>query len=93
MNEIIDFINSRFPEDNDNWLSNNSYYFARILTARFSGKIIYNYKEEHFYANIDGFLWDWSGNCGEMDENCVYWSTYYEKSIPDFAAAVERYIV
>lgn len=45
--EIIEFINRRFKNDN-NWLDGNCYYFALILNKRFNLPIYYCPIEGHF---------------------------------------------
>ena len=60
MNEILEFIAKRFPEDS-NWLDGNCYYFALILKDRFNGKIYYDTVNCHFITQIKGKFYDWTG--------------------------------
>lgn len=61
MNTVLNFIKNRFPTD-CNWTTGNCYYFAIILKARFPKAVIwYNVISGHFFVNIDGHDYDWTG--------------------------------
>lgn len=61
MNEIIEFINRRFPEDS-NWLTGNCYYFSLILKDRFpGGSVFYDVINGHFVFKYKGSYYDWTG--------------------------------
>ena len=74
-NEVLDFIHKRFPIDND-WVSGNCYYFARILNARFGGLIYYDVEIGHFVTEINGRFYDWNGEVPENDDLYVLWSNF-----------------
>ena len=59
-NEILEFIQRRFPDDS-HWLDGNCFYFAIILLARFSGELFYLPVSGHFCAKIAGDFYDWTG--------------------------------
>ena len=59
-NEVLDFINRRFPCD-CNWTNGNCFYFAVILAVRFNGKVYYDPINGHFVTEIKGRLYDWKG--------------------------------
>lgn len=62
MEEILDFINRRFPKENDcNWTTGNCFYFAKILQIRFGGEIYYDLVNGHFLFMRDGLFFDWNG--------------------------------
>lgn len=82
--QIIEFINRRFPIDKPcDWMEENCYYFARILKMRFKGEIWYDLVEGHFlFRSYDNF-YDWTGlryeyqfDKPETMENLVKWSDY-----------------
>ena len=77
--EVIDFLNRRFPSDNDcNWLNGNCYYFAAILQARFpGGQIVYDRVESHFLYRFRGKYYDWTGERFPREDVVVNWDTYY----------------
>lgn len=74
-NEVLDFIHRRFPINND-WVSGNCYYFARILNARFGGTIYYDVEIGHFVTEINGKFYDWNGEVPENDDLYVLWSNF-----------------
>ena len=56
--QIKDFINRRFTQ-NCNWQNENSYYFAKILTARFPKLCLYySPVQGHFVAGHDDIFYD-----------------------------------
>ena len=84
MDQIIEFINRRFPIEKDcDWMEENCYYFARILKMRFKGEIWYDLVNGHFlFRHFDKF-YDWTGwrqeydlNKPETVDNLVKWSDY-----------------
>lgn len=84
--DILDFLNRRFPiidGDPCNWMSENCYYFARILKSRFKGEIFYDLVNGHFLFRRGDYFFDWSGirleydlNKPETVDNLVKWSDY-----------------
>ena len=59
--KILDFIKRRFKTD-CNWLNGNCYYFALILSDRFSGgEICYDVIYGHFVFAIGERYYDWTG--------------------------------
>ena len=59
--QIKDFINRRFTQ-NCNWQNENSYYFAKILTARFPKLCLYySPVKGHFVAGHDDIFYDSAG--------------------------------
>ena len=73
-NQVIDFIKKRFTQD-CNWISGNCYYFAIILKTRFPQAIIwYDVIYGHFFVNIDGHDYDWTGEIQRRSDGyCVKW--------------------
>lgn len=77
MDEILEFINRRFPKDS-NWLNGNCYYFAQILKTRFpDGTIFYDVINGHFIFRYELKFYDWSG---EIQQNgfFVEWDNFDE---------------
>ena len=73
--EITNWISERFPKNN-NWLSGNCYFFAKILEAAWPhGEIVYDPIHGHFLYDIDGILYDWRGQVGER-KNEISWNSY-----------------
>ena len=67
--EVLEFINRRFPKD-CNWLNGNCYYFALILNDRFpGGRIWYNLVYGHFLFEFGNKYYDFSGL---LNPNIVY---------------------
>lgn len=61
MEEILDFIKRRFPE-NCHWLDSNCYYFSVILLYRFpEGTIFYDITNCHFVFKYEENYYDWTG--------------------------------
>ena len=61
--KVIEFINRRFPKDN-NWCNGNCWWFATILCERFAeegAERWYCPVEGHFVTRIDGVFYDWMG--------------------------------
>lgn len=65
--EIKDFIARRFPVDCD-WLTGNCYYFALILSNRFSLDIYYLPVEGHFVVGDGKNYYDWRGCVNSLIE-------------------------
>ena len=77
MNEILEFINRRFPSD-CNWLDGNCFYFSVILKSRFpQGKIFYDVINGHFLFNYENSYYDWTGKV-EPDGYLVEWDKFDE---------------
>lgn len=77
MNEIIEFINRRFPTDS-NWLTGNCYYLSLILKDRFpNGSIYYDVINGHFVFKYKDCYYDWTG-CIEPDGYLVEWDYFDE---------------
>ena len=84
--EILDFINRRFPIsewDYMNWMTENCYYFARILKSRFKGEIWYDLVNGHFLFKQGDCFYDWTGwrmeynmDKPETVDNLVKWADY-----------------
>lgn len=73
--EVLEFINRRFPVD-CNWLSGNCYHFTLILQARFeTGIIYYDVINGHFIFEYNGKYYDWSGVV-EPDGFLVRWDEF-----------------
>ena len=61
MEEVLEFIHRRFPQD-CNWTSGNCYYFASILYMRFpDSEIWYDEINNHFVCKISDVFYDWNG--------------------------------
>ena len=61
MNEVLEFIQRRFPVD-CNWKSGNCYWFSVMLHHKFPKSIIYyDVIDGHFCTKIDGVYYDWEG--------------------------------
>ena len=78
-NEVLEFIERRFPED-CNWTTGNCYHFAAILKNCFSGSIVYDPVEGHFLFlnNFDHQYYDHTGIRiyeEEYSKNFVDWKT------------------
>lgn len=75
--EVLDFIQRRFPHDNL-WLDGNCYYFALILHDRFpESEIIYDLIEGHFLIRYKNILYDWHGIYIPDNYNAlVVWENY-----------------
>lgn len=77
MNEIIEFIKRRFPNDS-NWISGNCFYFATILKVRFpSGIIFYDVILGHFVFKYENDYYDWTGKINP-DGFLVEWEKFEE---------------
>ena len=76
-NNVIDFINRRFPTD-CRWLNGNCYYFSLILKDRFKeGIIFYDVIDGHFVTEINGIKYDWSGIVNESEKHIyVKWDKF-----------------
>ena len=77
--EVVEFIRRRFPIDS-HLLDGNCYYFATILKARFPSAVIwYDTIYGHFFVNIDGQDYDWTGVIQRKDDwFCVEWDKMNE---------------
>ena len=72
--EVLEFIKRRFSTD-CNWISGNCYYFAEILKLRFTEAVIfYDIIYGHFFVNIHGQDYDWTGKIQRQPESyCIEW--------------------
>lgn len=80
--KILQFINTRFPED-CKWNDGNCYYFSVILRNRFPrGKIFYDTRMGHFVFKYNDLYYDWHGVYLCDDEYLIPWSIFkmYDKS-------------
>lgn len=76
MNEIIEFIHRRFPDDS-HWVSGNCFYFASILYTRFpNSEIWYDIINNHFVCKIGNEFYDWNGIYKR--NNLIKWDDYAE---------------
>ncbi len=75
--EVIKFINRRFPSDS-NWLNGNCYYFALILQDRFNGEIFYDVIFGHFITKIKDKFYDYAGEVDLKDRKLIKWK-YFEE--------------
>ena len=75
--EVLEFINRRFPKD-CNWLNGNCYYFALILKDRFpNGRILYDAIYGHFIFHLNGKAYDYSGELvWPGGVYAVYWDEF-----------------
>lgn len=85
MKEVLDFIHRRFKSDCD-WKTGNCYYFAIILSERFSKynpTIYYDTVDGHFICKIDDIFYDWNGALTFEDEYIkkyiIEWSKLYNE--------------
>lgn len=77
MNEILEFIKRRFPNDS-NWRNGNCYYFAQILKTRFPhGIIFYDVINGHFIFQYNSKYYDWSGEIKSINF-LVEWDKFDE---------------
>lgn len=75
MNEVLDFIKKRFPND-CNWLNGNCYYFSQILKSRFpSGDICYDVINGHFVFKYKSKYYDWYGEVSKNGK-IVRWDSF-----------------
>lgn len=78
MNNIIEFIKRRFPNDS-NWLNGNCFYFAIILKSRFpEGVIFYDVVIGHFVFMYENIYYDWSGKIKPDLSHLVEWDKFDE---------------
>ena len=77
--EVLEFINRRFPKD-CNWLDGNCYYFALILKDRFpESRIVYDVINGHFYVWYKGKCYDYSGKMRWSNTGIgVFWDKFDE---------------
>lgn len=73
---LISFIKQFRDLGAENCFSNGMcYWFAYILQARFSGDIVYDEVENHFGCDIDGVIYDITGNVSSK-YNWIPWAAY-----------------
>lgn len=75
MDEVLEFINRRFP-DKSTWLSGNCYYFAIILKERFNGIIYYDVIAGHFIVEINHYFYDNDGLVNIVGRKLVSWDDF-----------------
>ena len=102
MDNVLDFINRRFPitkDDDNHWMTENCYYFAKILKTRFKGEIWYDLVDCHFLFRQGEYFYDWTGVRNEYDlnkpetmANMVKWSSY-KKVDPTHYARIMRDVI
>ena len=101
MDNVLEFINRRFNviHDRYHFMTENCYYFARILKARFKGEIWYDLVEGHFLFRYGDNFYDISGLRDEYDlnkpytmEDMVKWSDY-KKIDPIHYARIMRDVI
>ena len=69
--EILNFIQRRFPQDNQ-WISGNCFYFATILKTRFpQAEIMYDVIYNHFFVATDNSYYDWTGKINKNSDSYV----------------------
>lgn len=98
--QIIDFINRRFPIEKDcNWMNENCYYFAKILKMRFKGEIWYDLVDGHFLFRAYDNFYDWTGLRNEYQfdkpetiDNLVKWSDYKNQDPSHYARIIRDVI-
>lgn len=75
--QIVEFINRRFPEESK-WINGNCYYFAQILSIRFPElNLYYLPKEGHFVAGYREEYYNWTGKV-ELKETPIKFSDLEE---------------
>lgn len=77
MDEVLKFIQKRFPSD-CMWITGNCFYFSIILQNRFPcGKIYYDVINGHFVFKYNDKYYDWTGVV-EPDGYLVEWDKFEE---------------
>ena len=90
MNQVIDFIMRRFPNDSC-WLTGNCYYFALILHDRFpDSEIYYDEIDGHFLTKIGDAYYDWRGEYIHVNEKALVKWDDYEKKDPIHYYRIKR---
>ena len=89
MDVVEEFITRRFKND-CHWLDGNCYYFAMILKIRFPQAVLwYDVVLGHFFVNIDGQDYDWTGKIDNRDDSrCVMWD-----NMESYDFNVKQYII
>lgn len=82
--EVVKFIERRFPVDND-WMTTNSYWFAKILTLRFAALQLYFIPStSHFIAADikDDIYFDYDGDhIGVPKDSILIGTLLYEQPV------------
>lgn len=75
--KVLEFIQRRFKND-CHWIDGNCFYFSIILKARFpQAVILYDVIYGHFFVNINGDDYDWTGRIQrKKDGCCVEWDDF-----------------
>lgn len=78
--EVLDFINRRWSSTNAHWIDGNCYWFAYILSARFSFLDIYYLPVDgHFVAGNGTMFFDWQGIYEPEKATAIYKLSDIEK--------------
>ena len=88
MQEVMEFIQRRFPKDS-NWTNGNCYYFALILSDRFSGTMYYDVIYGHFITKIGDYYYDYCGIVNLDKRVLVEWSKFEEYDKHQYRRVVE----
>lgn len=83
MNEVLNFIKSRFKID-CNWTTGNCFYFAKILEARFNGgSIYYDVIDGHFIYCYKDNYYDYNGLVEMNGRKIIAWDKFkdYDKNV------------
>ena len=92
LNNIIEFINRRFPID-CNWTDGNCFYFSLILSTRFSQLQIYHLPiEGHFCAGDGKNFYDYNGLI-ELQEEPELFSNIKEYDINYYQSLIRDCIL
>lgn len=91
MDEVLEFIHKRFPDNNGNWLRGNCFYFSLILAFRFpKGTIWYEPILGHFLFNYKNTFYDWTGvylgdisKAAPFEEISITDSSYFKRIVRD----------
>lgn len=95
MNKVEEFIQRRFPNDN-NWLSENCFFFATILKTVFGGTIVYDPVKSHFLLCLNDGYYDWAGKHNytkEESSNFITWNICNWKNPTYWCHIVDEYIM
>jgi hypothetical protein len=88
MNEIIEFIKRRWQLDS-HWLDGNCYWFAHILTTRFTHLDIYYLPiEGHFVAGDGKEFYDWTGLVALAEKPWLF--SYIRETEPNWYSRIVR---
>lgn len=88
MQEVMEFIQRRFPKDS-NWTNGNCYYFALILSDRFNGTMYYDVIYGHFITKIGNNYYDYNGIVNLDKRVLVEWNKFEEYDKYQYRRVVE----